>query len=132
MTIKKIKENYLTDIKKIYRDEGWILYLNDDEKLRNALKNSEIVGVFSGTKLIGFLRYLTDFEHILYVQDLIVSKEWRRDGIGEKLINNLLDRHPNIRSILLITDISDKISNSFYQKIGFNKLENKGMVSYMR
>lgn len=132
MTIKKINKDYLDDIKKLYKEEGWILYLNDDEKLNSALKNSEIIGVFNDAKLIGFLRYLTDFEHILYVQDLIVTKGWRRDGIGEKLITNLLDKHQNIRSIILITDISDKVSNSFYKKIGFDKLENRGMVSYIK
>lgn len=132
MTIKKINKDYLNDIKKLYKEEGWILYLKDDEKLNSALKNSEIIGVFNDSKLIGFLRYLTDFEHILYVQDLIVTKGWRRDGIGEKLITNLLDKHQNIRSIILITDISDKVSNSFYKKIGFDKLENRGMVSYIK
>lgn len=132
MTIKKINKDYLNDIKKLYKEERWTLYLNDDEKLNSALKNSEIIGVFNDTKLIGFLRYLTDFEHILYVQDLIVTKEWRREGIGEKLIANLLDRHPNIRSIILITDISDKVSNSFYEKIGFDKLGNRGMISYIK
>lgn len=132
MTIKKINKDYLNDIKKLYKEEGWILYLKDDEKLNSALKNSEIIGVFNDRKLIGFLRYLTDFEHILYVQDLIVTKGWRRDGIGEKLITNLLDKHQNIRSIILITDISDKVSNSFYKKIGFDKLENRGMVSYIK
>lgn len=132
MTIKKIDESYLNEIKELYKEEGWILYLNDDVKLTNAIKNSQIIGAFNNTKLIGFLRYLTDFEHILYVQDLIVIKEWRRDGIGENLTNYLLDKYPNIRSVILITDISDKVSNNFYQKIGFDKLENKGMVSYIR
>ena len=132
MTIKKIDRNSMNEIKKLYREEGWILYLNDDKKLTNALENSQIIGGYNDTELIGFLRYLTDFEHILFIQDLIVTKEWRRDGIGEKLINNLLDKHSNIRSIILITDISDKVSNNFYKKIGFDKLENKGMVSYIK
>ena len=132
MTIKKIDRNSMNEIKKLYKEEGWTLYLNDDKKLTTALENSQIIGGYNNTQLIGFLRYLTDFEHILFIQDLIVTKEWRRDGIGEKLINNLLNKHSDIRSIILITDISDKVSNSFYKKIGFDKLENKGMVSYIK
>ncbi len=132
MIIKVINEEYLGEMKKLYEEEGWTSYLKDDRKLRNAIGNSEVMGLFSHEELIGFIRYLTDFEHILYIQDLIIAKEYRGSGRGQVLMESLLKKYPNIRSRVLITDIGDKVSNRFYEKMNFQKAGERGMVSYVR
>lgn len=132
MTIETINEDYLKEIKKLYEEEGWISYLDSDMKLSNAIKNSQILGLISRGKLIGFIRYLTDFEHILYIQDLIIAKNYRRNGGGQMLIENLMNKYSYIRNKVLLTDIDDKVSNDFYQKLNFQKLEDKSMVSYIK
>ena len=132
MIIKTIDEEYLNEIKNLYKEEGWNTYLNDDIKLGNAIRNSHIIGLISEGELIGFIRYLTDFEHILYIQDLIVAKKSRGNGGGQILLEGLLGKFPHIRSKILVTDIHDKISNDFYEKNNFQRLENKNMVSYIK
>ena len=132
MTIKTINEDYLSEIKKLSEEKGWTSYLDDDIKLNNAIRNSQVLGLISRGNLIGFIRYLTDFERILYIQDLIIAKEHRRNGGGQILIENLLKKYHHIRSKVLVIDIDDKVSNDFYQKINFQKLENKNMISYIK
>lgn len=132
MIIKTIDEEYLNEIKKLYEEEGWNTYLDDDKKLGNAIRNSHIIGLISEGELIGFIRYLTDFEHILYIQDLIIAKKSRRNGGGQMLIESLLGKFSHIRSKILVTDIGDKLSNDFYEKNNFQRLENKNMVSYIK
>ena len=39
---KKLTSDSLKDIKALYRQHGWMAYLNDDEKLTRAFENSLI------------------------------------------------------------------------------------------
>ncbi len=88
MTIETIDEDYLKEIKKLYEEKGWISYLDNDIKLSNAIKNNQILRLISRAQLLGFIRYLTDFEHILYIQDLTIAKNYRRNGGDQILIEN--------------------------------------------
>ena len=82
---------YLEDIKRIYKSANWLAYLKDDEKLKRAFKNSiYLLGAFEQNKLIGFIRCLGDGEHIVIVQDLIVDPNYYRQGIGTDLFLSLI------------------------------------------
>lgn len=121
------------DIKKIYKNENWTAYLQDDFKLKNAFKNSiYLLGAFDNEKLIGFIRCVGDCEHIVLVQDLIVDNKYKRKGIGTKLLAITSEKYSNVRMFCLITDINDNISNTFYQNLKMKKLEDGNMISYFR
>lgn len=113
-SIERIDEVY-----EIYKENDWLSYLGDKDKLSRAFKNSLfILGAFCDDKLVGFVRCIGDSEYILYVQDLIIKPSHYRKGIGKELMNRVSQKYSDIRQFVLITDEDDNVSNAFYKSIG--------------
>lgn len=124
---------YLEDIKRIYKSANWLAYLKDDKKLKRAFKNSiYLLGAFEQNKLIGFIRCLGDGEHIVIVQDLIVDSDYYRQRIGTNLFKAVSEKYKDVRSFCLFTDIHDIRDNEFYKSLGMVKIEEREIVSYIR
>jgi len=123
----------LSRIKMIYQGEEWQTYLKDDKKLSRAFDNSLFVyGAFKDGSLIGFIRVIGDGEHAVFVQDLIVMKEYQRQGIGTYLFKHVLNKYSNVRFFAVITDINDKVDNDFYKSFGLVPINNGDMIAYFR
>lgn len=130
---KEFDAKYINEVIKIYEKAGWLAYIGDKEKLIRAFNNSlYIMGAFEENNLIGFIRCIGDGEHIVYVQDLIIDVEYKRQGIGRSLINRAMDKFSSVRMLTLITDLANEVSNSFYKAMGFKKLDDSGLVGYFR
>lgn len=130
---KEFNEELLEMVKKIYQEEGWRTYLGDDEKLARAFHNSlYILGAFEEENLIGFVRCVGDGEHILLVQDLIIDKKHRRQGIGTILFKKIWEKYADVRMFQVNTDLYDEADNRFYQSFGMRKLVEGDMISYFR
>ena len=120
-------------IKEIFENEGWFSYLLDDEALKRAFEKSlYCLGAFDDDELIGFVRCVGDGEHIVLVQDLIVSPEHQKQKIGTALFQNVWDKYSQVRTFLVVTDEDDSVSNHFYQSFGMKPLSKARMVSYFR
>ena len=120
-------------IKEIFENEGWFSYLLDDEALKRAFEKSlYCLGAFDDDELIGFVRCVGDGEHIVLVQDLIVSPEHQKQKIGTALFQNAWDKYSQVRTFLVVTDEDDSVSNHFYQSFGMKPLSKARMVSYFR
>ena len=133
ISYKEFDSKLIDSIKDIYRQELWNSYLKDDEKLIRAFNNSlYILGAFDEDKLIGFIRCVGDGEHILMVQDLIVSPEYQHRGIGTYLFKTIMDKYNDVRMFTVLTDIEDVVDNKFYQSFKLKKLEDINIVGYMR
>ena len=133
ISYKEFGTESLEIVKKIYEEEGWRAYLGDDAKLARAFQNSlYLLGAFKDERLIGFVRCVGDGEHILLVQDLIVDKEHRRQGIGSALFKKAWERYADVRMFQVVTDLYDEADNVFYQSFGMKKLVEGDMVSYFR
>lgn len=79
-------------------------------------KSNLIVTAWSGDKLIGISRSITDFHYACYLSDLAVDKKYQNDGIGKKLQTITQDQlGPKCKLIL----ISAPDSDSYYEHIGF-------------
>lgn len=117
-------------IKKLYVDNEWYSYTNDIESLYKGIKNStETLAAYIDNDLIGLIRVVSDKHTICYIQDILILKEYHRQGIGSLLMNPILDKYSNCRQILLMTDSSEKTRN-FYKKIGFISYEEAGAVGF--
>ena len=131
MKLTEINENYLSQIKALYEESGWSSYLGDDEKLKNAIKNSLfILGYMDEDELLGFVRCVGDAEHVVLVQDLIVKKNYRRKGLAKKLMDEVFEKYKNVRWIQVNTDGEDEVANAFYKAIGMKDISEAGVVSY--
>ncbi len=133
MNYCKFGAQRLDKVKAIYREAGWMAYLTDDERLERAFQNSlYLLGAFEGDDLIGFVRCVGDGEHVVLIQDLIVSEAYRKRGIGTELMNRVLEKYSCVRMISLYTDAQDERANAFYRKMGFVGIDANGMISYMK
>ena len=119
LTYREFGAECLAEVQEIYAACGWTSYLDDEDKLRRALGHSLfLLGAFEGDTLVAFVRCVGDGEHILYVQDLIVTPAMQRKGIGRELMRQVSERFAGVRQFLLITDAEDAVSNAFYRAIG--------------
>ncbi len=123
----------LEAVKNLYRQHGWMAYLNDDVRLIRAFDQSlYTIGAYDGEALVAFARCAGDGEHIVMIQDLIVAESHLRQGIGKALMQNVYERFADVRMIMLLTDALDERANAFYQAIGMRKLEQNGCIAYMK
>lgn len=130
---RNFQTEYMEQVKEIFREQEWNAYLRDDEKLTRAFSRSLfLLGAFEGEKLVGFVRAVGDGEHILLVQDLIVRRAYRRQGIGKKLFQTVWDAFRGVRMFQVVTDMYDEADNRFYASFGMKKIEEGQMVSYYR
>jgi len=76
----------------------------------------------------GFIAGYIIFCYILdeaEIRNIAVGFNHRRKGIAEKLINNCLDRHPEVRWIHLEVDKTNSGAICLYNKLGF---EENGLI----
>ena len=122
----------LEDVLPLYEAVGWTNYTTKPEMLEVAYKNSlHIIGAFNDDeKLIGVLRGVGDGASILFIQDILVYPEYQHQGIGTKLLQQILEKYKNVYQIQLATDDSTK-TVSFYESNGFTNLTSLNCVSFI-
>lgn len=133
MEYREFGTEQMARVREMYEQEGWNAYLHDDEKLRRAFTQSlYLLGAFDGGKLVGLIRCVGDGEHIVLVQDLIVDRAWRRQGIGSQLFRAVWEKYRTVRMFQVVTDIEDEADNRFYRSFGMKPLADGNMISYFR
>jgi len=119
------------DILSLYDSVGWSEYTKNIEKLLKALNNSlYILTAWDKNKLVGLIRVVGDGETIIYIQDILVLREYQRQGIGSKLLKSVLDKYNKIRQKVLLTDDTEK-TRLFYETNGFESANKLNLVSYV-
>lgn len=122
----------IEDIVHLYSDAGWKAYTKDLDKLQRAFENSSlVVSAWSDDKLVGVIRVISDNITIVYIQDILVLKAFRRCGIATKLLNIVLEKYKNVRQKVLLTD-NTTILKEFYEANGFVSSDKKDCISYIK
>jgi GNAT superfamily N-acetyltransferase len=100
--------------------------------LMNAYNNSlMVVTAWNCNQLVGVLRIVGDGYSIIYVQDIIVLKEYQRNGVGTRLFQFSMKRFENVYQKVLLTDKQEK-TESFYRKMGFTPSEEYNCISFVQ
>jgi GNAT superfamily N-acetyltransferase len=75
-----------------------------------------IVGLYDGTRQIGFARAFTDGVALVYLADVFVLPAYRGRGLGVELVRETVEHGPfaNLRWILHTRD-----AHQLYRKLGF-------------
>ena len=87
-----------------------------------SIQNSFCFGLYDSGRQIGFAGVVTDFTHFAYLQDVFVLEAYRGNGLGQWLIDCILNC-PELNGggrILLAT--SD--AHELYREFGFVELPN--------
>ncbi len=93
----------------------------DKERIQKMFDNSNlIVTAWDNNILVGVSRSITDWAWACYLADLAVRDNYKKEGIGTKLINLTKEKVGEQSMILLI---SVPTAMDYYPKVGFEKQE---------
>ncbi len=132
MEIKEYKDYREDEILRLYSEVGWTAYTENMEVLRQGFEHSLLVlSAYENNELLGIIRVVGDGSTIVLIQDILVSPEKQRQGIGTALIQAILDRYADVRQIQLTTDNTPK-TVAFYKSVGFSEYSEIGCCGFMR
>lgn len=124
--IKELNWDLLVDL---YNETDGVIGLGkrkDLPKIRRAFEKSyKTITAWDGKRIIGAARMISDGECYGWVHDLVVREDFRREGIGKKIMEKLLEDDKD----LLIGLTSSFMAIDFYKDLGFKK-HKTGMAIY--
>lgn len=90
-----------------------------------------VISAWANSELVGLIRVIGDRQIIVYIQDILVMKAYKRRGIGRMLIDLVLEANSNVRQVVLLTDESE-MSRGFYENAGFKSCDDGRLVAYAK
>lgn len=124
----------IDEISELYKSVGWTQYTKDTTRLARAFERSESLIKRNGEgKVVGVVRWVTDFATIAFIQDILIHPRYQRQGIGKALLNEALDKITSYGpvQIELLTDDTEK-TKKFYESVGFVQVKEMDAVSYIK
>ena len=122
--INSIDENTFI---KLYKDAGWWKdsYNNNISFIDKIVKNSFLfVAAFdNNNQIVGIGRALSDGCSDAYIQDVVILKSSRGQGIGKAIIKFLI-KELKSHNIDWIGLIGEPNTETFYEQLGFKSLKN--------
>ena len=98
---------------------------HDRERIKKMFDNSNlVVTAWDEDKLAGVCRTITDWVWCSYLADLAVSPDYKKSGIGKKLVELTREKLGEQSMILLL---SVPAAMDYYPKLGFTK-EDRGFI----
>ena len=92
---------------------------NDTDRIQKMYESSNLViTAWHDDKLVGVCRCITDWAWSCYLADLAVDPEYKKSGIGKKLIELTKEKVGQQVMILLL---SVPTAFDYYPKVGFEK-----------
>jgi ribosomal protein S18 acetylase RimI-like enzyme len=116
----------------LYSDANWTAYTKDPNKLIKAVSNSLcVISAWDSKRLVGLIRVVGDGQTILYIQDILVLKKYKKQKIGSTLVQKVMGKYPDIRQTVLLTDDSLE-TRGFYENLGFQSCDKGELVSFAK
>ncbi|KRK89804.1 GNAT family N-acetyltransferase [Lentilactobacillus sunkii] len=120
----------LTDLVHLYGSVGWKEYTIDSAKLQQAVNQSLfVVSAWHGDKLVGLIRCVGDGISIVYIQDLLVLPDYRRQKIGTELMKMVDTEYSDVRQKVLLTEESP-VTRKFYLSCGYHSADHGDVVAF--
>ena len=109
------------EIADLYRAGGWWKDTYETEGIGPLIRGSFAFAVavdHKASRLAGMGRVISDGVSDGYIQDLVVLPEYRRSGIGRRIVNALIDKC-KASGLQWIGLIAEPGSEEFYRSMGF-------------
>jgi len=120
------------EIVELYKAGGWWKDSYDSSGIKSLIAGSFAFAVAidkDSGKAIGMGRIISDRMSDAYIQDLVVLLAYRGQGIGEQLVETLLN-HCLSKGISWIGLIAEPGQDDFYSSLGFKPMENHTPMIY--
>lgn len=106
----------------LYTNSGLPRPTGDYRRIAKMYENSNlIVTAWDDLKLVGVSRSITDWAWSCYLADLAINEDYKKAGIGKKLIE-LTKEKVGDESIVLLLSVPTAME--YYPKVGMQKVEN--------
>ena len=125
ITIQLVRSWDESEIADLYRAGGWWKEEYTQNGLRHLIRGSFLFAVAVDTKTsqaIGMGRVISDGVSDGYIQDLVVLPEYRKAGIGSRIVSVLVKKCVE-QGISWIGLIAEPATEKFYLPIGFHPME---------
>jgi N-acetylglutamate synthase-like GNAT family acetyltransferase len=97
------------------------------ETVKRSVENSLCFGMYnSEDRLVGFARVVSDFAVFAYIMDVFIIEDYRKLGLGKKLMDNIM-QHPDLQGLQRIM-LATSDAHSLYGKYGFRLTESAGKL----
>ena len=123
----------IDEIVKLYKAGGWWKESYDSSLIQSMIKGSFVFAIVVDTindKAIGMGRVISDGISDAYIQDLIIMPEYRKKGIGKKLVKTLID-YCISKKLVWIGLIAEPGSEDFYKDLGLKNMKGHIPMLYM-
>jgi len=108
-------------ISDMLKEVFWSIGIKKDEIVQGAWNSALLIGVFnSENRQIGFARVVSDKTRFAYIMDVVVDKNYRKQGIGQLMIKNILD-HPELKDVYQWL-LKTKDAHGVYKHAGFKAI----------
>ncbi len=124
----KISDNKsLLDIDTIYDFMKRSYWANRRPKdtIKKSIENSLCYGGYHSGKQVGFARVVTDWATMYYLCDVFIDEEYRGQGIGKKLIEEIISSEA-LKN--LFGYLGTKDAHTFYEQYDFIREQEKLMT----
>ena len=116
----------LDEMRGIYCSVGWTKHSN--EIIKQVFKSSNVIALVSvNGRIIEFGRALTDGVFNAAIYDVLVHRDFQKQGIAKKIMEFLLKKLSDVSCVHLISTTGNE---EFYHKLGLKKLKT-GMARYL-
>ncbi len=88
--------------------------------MAQAIQHSLCLGLYHGSRQIGFARAVTDYSTFTWICDVIVHPEYRRKGLGKWMVQCLIN-HPALQTRSQVLATRD--AHGLYERFGFKRTE---------
>ena len=132
ITISREKKIDSDKLMKLYQNVGWSAYTEDLDRLKEAIMNSlDVITAWEDGELVGLIRTIGDGLTILYIQDILVQKNYQKRGIGSRLLQEILEKYASVRQKVLLTEEAEDV-RAFYEKNGFSSCDKGILVAFAK
>lgn len=122
---KTLKEIELSKLKELYLDAEWTAYAYNDLLLKSIIHSAkQVFSAWHKEKLVGLTRVIGHGTDLLYIQDILVKKEYQKQGIEKALLEKVLQANVLIPKKILLTEDPRKVTQ-YYKEDPFFIEKNK-------
>lgn len=128
----KINDNCtVSEVEEVFIRSGIRRPVGDSDRIQRMIDHAdEIITVREGSKLVGFLRAITDYSYCCYISDIAVDTEYQGLGIGKELIRILRGKLGEDEIQYVLTSAPKAVG--FYERIGFERADKAFVIKRKR
>ena len=111
--------------------------ITEGQAQRGLEHTTFLTAVRDGDRIVAMGRMLFDFGYTAYLGDIIVRPEYQKQGIGKRIVENLIDRTMDSAyegEWIMFILVAARNKEAFYEKLGFqrrpNEISGGGMSMY--